>query len=272
MAFRGHELNLMLRVQDRASSRLRKLSGDLAGVGNAADASNAANRQQQALQSRRISQAKQLEALQRKIQTTGRSLVSNITLFNAQEARNAEAFLRRRNDLIRREDVLRGGIARKEQTINATRDKISRLSEGGSGALRQGIAASSLIGQGKSLAVERANLLDKELKISQDIHASTARRLLLENKMGQAKITNLSTANLESVALSKSGVKVKAAAKQLLANRIEMERLLATQALMPKLVDRWSQKLSMVGEKEQLILAQIDEQALSLRRLPGVLV
>lgn len=36
MAFRGYELNLMLRVQDRASSRLRRLSADLGGMNRAA--------------------------------------------------------------------------------------------------------------------------------------------------------------------------------------------------------------------------------------------
>lgn len=36
MAFRGYELNLMLRVQDRASSRLRRLSHDIGGVNRAA--------------------------------------------------------------------------------------------------------------------------------------------------------------------------------------------------------------------------------------------
>lgn len=36
MAFRGYELNLMLRVQDRASSRLRRVANDLGGVNRAA--------------------------------------------------------------------------------------------------------------------------------------------------------------------------------------------------------------------------------------------
>ena len=36
MAFRGYELNLMLRVQDRASSRLRRVASDIGGVNRAA--------------------------------------------------------------------------------------------------------------------------------------------------------------------------------------------------------------------------------------------
>lgn len=48
MAFRGYELNLMLRVQDRATTRLRRLSADLGGISRAAqiqrDAARAAQR------------------------------------------------------------------------------------------------------------------------------------------------------------------------------------------------------------------------------------
>ena len=44
MAFRGYELNLMLRVQDRASSRLRRLSHDIGGVNRAAQLQRSAGR------------------------------------------------------------------------------------------------------------------------------------------------------------------------------------------------------------------------------------
>lgn len=64
MAFRGYELNLMLRVQDRATTRLRKLSADIGGVARASQVQRDMSRIALAQNRNSISQAKTLNALQ----------------------------------------------------------------------------------------------------------------------------------------------------------------------------------------------------------------
>lgn len=63
MAFRGYELNLMLRVQDRATARLRRLSQDIGGLTRASELQRRGARLAEAHNKNSIAQARTAEAL-----------------------------------------------------------------------------------------------------------------------------------------------------------------------------------------------------------------
>lgn len=77
MAFRGYELNLILRVQDRATSRLRRLSQDIGGLSRAADLQRQSARLAQT-RSRNVQQlTKAQAALESRTAATGAKNLSN---------------------------------------------------------------------------------------------------------------------------------------------------------------------------------------------------
>lgn len=77
MAFRGYEMNLILRVQDRATTRVRRLSQDIGGLTRAADLQRRAGRIQQARARNMVQQTRAQAALEDRIAATGAKKLSN---------------------------------------------------------------------------------------------------------------------------------------------------------------------------------------------------
>lgn len=77
MAFRGYEMNLILRVQDRATTRVRRLSQDIGGLSRAADLQRRAGRIQQARARSMVQQTRAQAALEDRIAATGSKKLQN---------------------------------------------------------------------------------------------------------------------------------------------------------------------------------------------------
>lgn len=77
MAWRGHELNLIMRVQDRATTRIRRIANDLGNMERASELQRKGARLAAAHNRNAVAQARTVEQLQARTSATGEKVLGN---------------------------------------------------------------------------------------------------------------------------------------------------------------------------------------------------
>lgn len=194
MAFRGYELNLILRVQDRATTRLRRLSQDIGGLSRAADLQRQSARIAQTRSRNMMQLTKSQAALEARTAALGEKNLSN----QAQllRARATEISLQQRlNGLSARNPALRQATMMRLQAVQKDILRLQTLQVTEQQTLNAQIA--------ESVALERT--LAREAEI---VAAAQARAQRLENFQRRARLAT----HAGSVAMMAGGIGVVASA------------------------------------------------------------